>query len=176
MEQNGLVDKLSYVFLLNLIVSIARKFIIDPTIWKSRFRDKQVDQFLKHIDDYKKHPSIENIEELLDCKILTHEKVLEYKLAVPFELFPYYGSVFSSVGVALFYLHLFPLGVVYCIAGIIGLFYTSKVKSPYKFSPYKFLVHFDQMVQQVAELLFQHFQIVMQGNGVLPPHIHSKFD
>jgi hypothetical protein len=160
MENGGLIDKLTFILLLNAIVPIARILVIEPPIWVDYFKKKQADQFLESIDAYKKEESLENMKKVLEGKIFTHEKILAAKLGQRYNISDHYATVFSATANALFYFQIFPFGVVFALVTFIGMYYASKVAELLT------LVRFDKSVHKGVQVFVQNLEIVEQRNGL----------
>lgn len=107
----GLIEEINLIFIINMIVPHLVKLFGDFDLYKKMFQRFLLNRFLKERNG---GPYTQKQANEIMSKY-------EYSISDP------YSYVFSTLGTAMFYFSVFPMGIIYAILSLVAHFWVQKV-------------------------------------------------
>lgn len=127
LSQGGLTDELMLIFALNAIVPHFVNIFFEIDVYERIAKNWLLSRFMDRTKRYEKDPNDkEAVKDMIKGPIFTQSEANEIVLGLELDISDHYAYVFSSLGIAMFYFSIFPLGLLFCVVGLIGMYWVSK--------------------------------------------------
>ena len=109
-DLGGLIEEINFIFIVNLFLMPIIDLFIEPDVWVKKFKRHRLYKFLRTGKGY----------------IYNQRQANQIVEGLDFVISEPYAFTFSTLGAALFYLPIFPLGIIYALISLIICYWTYK--------------------------------------------------
>lgn len=164
LSQGGLTEELFLIFAVNSVVPHVVAIFGDAGVYQKLGMNWLLKRFINRAKRYKKNTSDkEAIKDMIRLPIFTQKEANEIVLGLDYNISGNYAYVLSSMGLSMFYFSIFPLGIMFCVLGLVLMYWVSKYVVVYRCHKLK------RFSQEISLSLLSELELCVVFYSVSPP-------